>query len=152
MIHWREFQLKQNHAMNQIIHPNGDVSPSVQQIAAARDAYLHANGRTLRLQRDYLFKNLSRFGNFWTVQAVMFKTGATVATAFKQCISSVVGAMAVYRRMNMNFHVLNIGTPGSGKSFTMLLVKDLFIEHTVVTLAHITPKALATPGKTNDCL
>ena len=120
---WRRFQHKQNSAMNQIIHPNGDVSPSVQSIAAARDAYLHQNGKTMRLQRDYTFKNLSRFGNFWVVQAAMFKTGATVATAFKQCISSVVGAMAVYRRSSMNFHVLNIGQPGSGKSFTMILVR-----------------------------
>lgn len=149
---WRKVQLKQNFAMNQIIHPNGDVSPSVQSIAAARDAYLHHNGKTLRLQRDYQFKNLTRFGNFWVVQAAMFKTGATVATAFKQCISSVVGAMAVYRRSNMNFHVLNIGTPGSGKSFTMLLVRDLFIDHTTLSLSNITPKALMTPGKMNDCL
>jgi hypothetical protein len=132
---WRKVQLKQNFAMNQIIHPNGDVSPSVQSIAAARDAYLHHNGKTLRLQRDYQFKNLSRFGNFWVVQAAMFKTGATVATAFKQCISSTVGAMAVYRRSNMNFHVLNIGTPGSGKSFTMLLIKDLFIDCSVLRSA-----------------
>lgn len=141
-----------NTAFEEIISPNGPCPPAAQACAKWINQFLEENNGILSMHRPMNMANLSYFANARAAQVMLLHQLWQVKSCHQDIILFYYSALNVFSRVKMNLHHMQLGEPGTGKSFAVLTMLELIIKGTYIQMAYFSPKAFAVEGRESSMM
>ena len=117
-------------AMDEIHSPDGDAAPPIRAIATWLDGFLDANHQSARIPYTRTTRNLTLMEDVLAQLTAVSETIVAVKSSHRECLTYMLCALHVYRRIPMHPHGLLLGTKSAGKSFCLKNIDTVRSKHT----------------------